>query len=72
MSAKQTKGCPFPEEKVALPQARTERFFFLIFMLYKKTPRPPLKPRGLILCPERQSMQSALWCKESESAKCPF
>ena len=39
--------------------------------LNEKTARHPLEPLGLILCPKRQSMQSALWCKESESAKCP-
>ena len=32
-------------------------FFFTVEMTFKFY---PLKPRGLILCPERQSMQSAL------------
>ena len=40
-----------------------------ISILYKETARHPLEPRGLILCPERQSMQNALLCLQSEKTK---
>ena len=34
MSAKQTKGCPFPEEKLAFAKQKTEGYIFLTFISY--------------------------------------
>ena len=45
---------------------------FLIFMLCKGAARHPLEPRGLfLLSVVTKGSKNTLWCKESESAKCP-
>ena len=67
MSAKQTKGCPFPEEKLAFAKQKTEGSIFFTFISYLLSARVTLMPLWHILCPERQRMQNALFYRHGSS-----
>ena len=46
MSAKQTKGCPFPEEKLDFAEQKTEGSIFFTFMFNHSFTRLTLMPLG--------------------------
>ena len=75
MSAKQTKGSPFPEEKLDFAEQKTEGSIFFTSISYLPFTRLALMPLWHILCPERQRMQNALFYGHgslfSEYTYCP-
>ena len=58
--------------ELAFAKQKTEGFIFLTFISYFAFPRVTLEPLGLLLCPERQSKQNALFIRKSEGASHSF